>query len=359
MDRESRVAMTVSTHFAAVRALLLAAVAVAASGCTSFLEPREPYPITPPEPSPHSTVPRELDMVSLPPYVIEPPDILFLQAVKVVPKPPHHLEPFDAILIRVSNALADQPIAEAFYIDPEGNIDLGPAYGKIKVVGMTTDEAQAAIRRHLAQLIEDPQVSVSLAASAGVQQITGEHLVGMDGRIRLATYGSVYVAGMTLDEARAAIEAHLSQFLDQPEVSVDVFAYNSKTYYVITQGAGNGDNVAEFPITGNETVLDAIANLGGISPVSSTRIFIARPAPNGVGAEQILTVNWDEISRGATTATNYQILPRDRLYIAEDPYIKFDALITKYTRPFERLFGFVALGTSTLNRITRFGLGNL
>ncbi|MCI0332577.1 MAG: polysaccharide biosynthesis/export family protein [Planctomycetes bacterium] len=352
--------MTLFRRIAAVRALLLVATAVAASGgCTAFLEPREPYPITPPEPSPLSTVPRELDMVSLPPYVIEPPDILFLQAVRVVPKPPHRLEPFDAILIRVANAFADQPIAEAFFIDPEGNVDLGPTYGKVKVVGMTTEEAQAAIRRHLAQLIEDPQVSVSLAASAGVQQITGEHLVGSDGRVNLATYGSVYVAGMTLDQARQAIEAHLSQYLDKPQVAVDVFAYNSKTYYVITQGAGNGDNVAEFPITGNETVLDAIANLGGISPVSSTRIFIARPAPNGVGCEQILPVNWDEISRGASTATNYQILPRDRLYIAEDPYIKFDALLTKYTRPFERLFGFVALGTSTLNRITRFGLGNL
>jgi protein involved in polysaccharide export with SLBB domain len=352
--------MKLSKHFAAVRALVLAvAVTVANSGCTSFLEPREPYPITPPEPSPHSTVPRELDMVSLPPYVVEPPDILFIQAIKVVPKPPHRLEPFDAILIRVANAFADQPIAEAFFIDPEGNVDLGPTYGKVKVVDLTTEEAQAAIRRHLAQLIEDPQVSVSLAASAGVQQITGEHLVSMDGRINLATYGSVYVAGMTLDEARYAIEQHLSQFLDDPEISVDVFAYNSKTYYVITQGAGNGDNVVEFPVTGNETVLDAIANLGGISPVSSTRIFIARPAPNGVGCEQILPVNWEEISRGASTATNYQILPRDRLYIAEDPFIKFDALLTKYTRPFERLFGFVALGTSTLNRITRFGLGNL
>jgi len=352
--------MTLSKQFAAVRALLLAAAFVTATGgCTSFLEPREPYPITPPEPSALSTVPRELDMVSLPPYVIEPPDILFLQAVKVVPKPPHHLEPFDAILIRVSNAFADQPIQDAFYIDPEGNIDLGGSYGKVKVVELTTDEAQAAIRRHLSSLIEDPQVSVSLAASSGVQQITGEHLVGMDGRVQLSTYGSVYVAGMTLDEARAAIEAHLSNFLDKPEVAVDVFAFNSKTYYVVTQGAGNGDNVAKFPITGNETVLDAIANLGGISPVSSTRIFIARPAPNGVGAEQILNVNWDEISRGATTATNFQLLPRDRLYISEDPYIKFDALLTKYTRPFERLFGFVALGTSTLNRINRFGLGNL
>lgn len=337
---------------------MLFAVIVASGGCTSFLEPREPYPITPPEPSPHSTVPRELEMVSLPPYVIEPPDILFVQAVKVVPKPPHHLEPFDTIIVRVANAFADQPIAEAFTVDPEGNIDLGP-YGKVKVVDMTSDEAQAAIRRHLSAMIDDPQVTVSLAAAQGVQQITGEHLVRMDGRIQLATYGSVYVAGLTLDAARKAIEEHLSQFLDRPEIAVDVFAYNSKTYYVITQGAGNGDNVQELPVTGNETVLDAIANVGGISAVSSTRIFIARPAPNGVGCEQILPVNWDEISRGASTATNYQILPRDRLYIAEDPYIKFDSLVTKYTRPFERLFGFVALGTSTLNRITRFGLGNL
>ena len=352
--------MMLSRQIAAIRSLCLAAVAVAASGgCTAFLEPREPYPINPPEPSPLSTVPRELDMVSLPPYVVEPPDILIINAVKIVPKPPHKVEPFDGLLVRVGNAFADQPIADAFVVDPEGKLDLGPTYGRVSVAGLTTDEAQAAIRRHLAQLIEDPQVSVSLAFSAGAQQIVGEHLVGPDGRVNLGTYGSVYIAGMTVDQASEAIERQLSNFLDDPQVVVDVFAYNSKTYYIITQGAGNGDNVAEFPVTGNETVLDAIANLGGISPVSSTRIFIARPAPNGVGCEQILPVNWDEISRGASTATNYQLMPRDRLYIAEDPLIKFDTVLSKYTRPFERLFGFVSLGTAMLNRITRFGLGNL
>ena len=163
---------------------------------------------------------------------------------------------------------------------------------------------------------------------------------------------------MTIDEARAAIEQQLANYLDDPKVVVDVFAYNSKKYYVVTQGAGNGDSVNEFPITGNETVLDAIVQVGGISQVSSTRIFIARPAPNGVGCEQILPVNWDEISRGGSTATNYQIMPRDRIYIAEDPYIKFNSLVTKYTLPFERLFGFVSLGTAMANRITRYGLGN-
>jgi polysaccharide export outer membrane protein len=164
---------------------------------------------------------------------------------------------------------------------------------------------------------------------------------------------------MTVDEARAAIEKKLSAKLDRPEVVVDIFAYNSKKYYIITQGAGLGDNVAESPITGNETVLDAIARLGGISQVSSTNIWIARPAPNGTGAEQILPVNWDEISRGASTATNYQIMPGDRVYIAEDPMFRLNSIVVKYTTPFERIFGWISLGTGMANRITRYGLGTL
>jgi polysaccharide export outer membrane protein len=164
---------------------------------------------------------------------------------------------------------------------------------------------------------------------------------------------------LTLVQAREAIESHLSQYLEAPQIAVDVFAYNSKTYYVITQGAGLGDDVAEFPITGNETVLDAIANLGGIPQVSSTRIFIARPAPNGVGGEQILPVNWAEISRGGSTATNYQIMPRDRVYICEDPLIRFNTILTKVVDPMNRLFGVTSLGTAMLNQIKRFGLGSL
>ncbi|HMP18485.1 MAG TPA: polysaccharide biosynthesis/export family protein, partial [Gemmatales bacterium] len=102
-----------------------------------------------------------------------------------------------------------------------------------------------------------------LAQYRGMQQIKGEHMVGPDGTIRLGIYGSVFVAGMTLDEARSAIESHLSAYLQKPEVSVDVFAYNSKVYYVITDGGGFGEQVIPLPATGNETVLDAMSKVGG------------------------------------------------------------------------------------------------
>ena len=42
-------------------------------------------------PGEHTPVGRELEKVSLPPYVIEPPDILTIEALRVVPKAPYRI----------------------------------------------------------------------------------------------------------------------------------------------------------------------------------------------------------------------------------------------------------------------------
>jgi polysaccharide export outer membrane protein len=349
--------MIVSKLFRVIILANLAVTVVASTGCTGFFEPRYPIPTTVPPAAPTADPPRELDKIALPPYIIEPPDILLISALKVVPKPPYQLDIFDVVLIRVLGVFEDQPIAEAYSVQPDGTVDLGPTYGRVNVVGLTVQEAEDAIEQHLRQFVQAPEVSVSLAASAGAQQITGQHLVGMDGTVNLGSYGSVFVAGLTIPEARQAIERQLSLRLQEPEVIVDILAYNSKVYYVITEGAGFGDNIAKLPVTGNETVLDAVSNIGGLSRVSSKRIWISRPAPNGVGCAQILPVDWEAITRDAVTSTNYQLLPGDRLFIAEDPMARFDSVVARVTQPFERLLGFTSLGTATFNRIKRFGLG--
>jgi hypothetical protein len=140
-------------------------------------------------------------------------------------------------------------------------------------------------------------------------------------------------------------------------VSVDVFSYNSKVYYVITEGAGFGDNVARFPVTGNETVLDAIAGINGLSRLSSKDIWIARPAPSGVGCDQVLPVDIEAIMKGGSTATNYQLLPGDRVFIAQDPWIAFDSIIDKVCGPFERIFGVSLLGVQTVQTFNRLPFG--
>jgi polysaccharide biosynthesis/export protein len=335
----------------------LALVALwAGGGCHSVVDRPQPRLVGPQiAPPAGEPVPTEKEKTSLPVYVVEPPDILVIEAIRVVPKPPYHIQSTDVLDIKIDNI--PEPIAERFLVDPSGRIDFGPRLGKAQVGGMTTDEATQAVAQAISENYREPLVSVTLFQSSALQQVTGEHLVSPDGTVNLGTYGSVYVAGMTLEQANEAIVEQLSRKLDQPQVAVSVFAYNSKVYYVITQGAGSGDNVARLPVTGNETVLDAIAQINGLSRLSSKHIWIARPAPGGAGCDVILPVNWNEITAGAATATNYQILPGDRIFIAENKMIALDAALNKAIAPFERIFGFTLLSTQTIQTINRFPLG--
>jgi polysaccharide export outer membrane protein len=186
---------------------------------------------------------------------------------------------------------------------------------------------------------------------SGKQQIAGQHMVGQDGTVTLGSYGSVPLVGMTLAEAKRSIEAHLAQFLEAPEVAVDVFAYNSKVYYVITEGAGFGDGVTRFPVTGNETVLDAIANISGLTEVSSKKIWIARPSQHGQGV-QILPVDWQAVTAFGVASTNYQLMPGDRVFVAEDGLVAFDTHLAKLLAPLERAMGFSLLGAGTATRFS-------
>jgi len=124
---------------------------------------------------------------------------------------------------------------------------------------------------------------------------------------------------------------------------------------VITAGAGLGDNIRRIPVTGNETVLDAVSYVGGLSQVSSKQVWIARPAPGGFGCEQILPVEWDAITQGGSAATNYQLMPGDRLYIAEDRLLAANNFIGKVISPIERLFGVTSLGASTIRGLQTLG----
>jgi polysaccharide export outer membrane protein len=292
-------------------------------------------------------------MLQHPAYVIEPPDILLIDAIRVVPRPPYRIEPLDSISIQVFNLPAEEPIAGLFQVSPEGTINLGFSYGTVSVAWRTLEEAKEAIEKQLRDVrIKNPQVRVNLGQVGGVQLIRGEHLVRPDGTIGLGIYGSVSVWRMTLDQARVAIEQHLSQFFLEPQISVDVYAYNSKYYYVIADGAGYGQQILRFPITGKETVLDAVSQIYGLPLVSSKhKIWVARPDPADFCKQTILPVDWICLTEGGIPATNYQLLPNDRVYIQSQCLINTNNSLAKVFAPLERIFGITLLGSSTVQGI--------
>ena len=100
---------------------------------------------------------------------------------------------------------------------------------------------------------------------------------------------------------------------DWPELSVDPAADHS--YYVLTRKPGEPVEVRRFPITGNETVLDAASQVNGLSCV--VHIWVSRPVPGKVGGSQTLPVDWVAITQRGSTETNFQLLPGDQVFIEQ------------------------------------------
>jgi hypothetical protein len=59
-----------------------------------------------------------------------------------------------------------------------------------------------------------------------------------------------------------------------------------------------------------------------------------------------LPVNYLSITRGADSSTNYQLLPGDRVFIAEDKLLATNYFVNVITSPVNQLLGITQLGTN-------------
>src|SRR5207302_9173214 len=86
---------------------------------------------------------------------------------------------------------------------------------------------------------------------------------------------------------------------------------------------------------------------GGLPPVASkSRLWLARPGEHESDGD-VFPIDWCGITQRGSTATNYQILPGDRIYVAAIPAVTADTWIGRAIAPSERfsaLFGNVVLG---------------
>jgi RNA polymerase sigma factor (sigma-70 family) len=79
------------------------------------------------------------------------------------PKPPakdNRLQPGDVIRIHAPYSLVTDPLKGVYRIGADGVVSMG-TYGKAKVGGLTIPEAEAAIRKPLAELLRNPEVHVT------------------------------------------------------------------------------------------------------------------------------------------------------------------------------------------------------
>ncbi len=244
--------------------LALTLALAASCGCQTVKTPEERIA--------KSNIPKEFTKVSMPEYVVEPPDL---------------------ILIEVLEALPGRPITGERLVRPDGKVSLG-FYGDIYVAGLTVDQIKEKLVIHLRQFLKDQPLGL-----VRFNERTGNY-----------------------DEVEPA---------KSNSVFVDVAAYNSKVYYV----QGDVGSPGRLTITGNETVLDAIQFAGGLLPTAAPQnIRLVRPAPPGACCDQVLPVNFSAIVNVGDATTNYQIMPGDRLVVYRDPIVRTTIFIDRIAAPF-------------------------
>jgi protein involved in polysaccharide export with SLBB domain len=304
-----------------------------------------------------SNLPRENRKQAMPPYVVEPPDVLNLSVTSLSPVGGVRIQTNDVLNINVVPTLPNFPISGNFQVSNLGLVRLGVRYGSVMVRGMTLEEAEAAITQHLSNILNNPVATVSLAEARGYPEIDGDHLITQDGTLNFGAYGKVFVAGMPLEQVQDVLQKHFRDKLNlDATIGVTVSGYNSKVYYIVTDGGGAGLHISRLPITGTETVLDAVATIGGIGYSSSLySIWIARPNAEEAGCEQILPVNLVDIAKRGCTATNYQLLPGDRLFIKAEGVVAFSNTFTKLITPFYEISSAALLGQTTYQSLINPG----
>lgn len=139
--------------------------------------------------------------------------------------------------------------------------------------------------------------------------LSRETFVRMDGMISMPLLDDLQAAGRSPMEVKKDIQARLSEFIEQPEVTVILKAATSQKFYVIGEIAKPG----EYELTTDITVLQAFAMAGGFTEwADKDKIIILRREG---GQEKRIPVSYKEIVKGKNPEQNILIQAGDTIVI--------------------------------------------
>jgi protein involved in polysaccharide export with SLBB domain len=153
--------------------------------------------------------------------------------------------------------------------------------------------------------------------------------VGVDGRIDLGEHGRVRVEGRSLAE----IAGQLAEVLgtSPAAVQVGVVEYRSRQLFLFGQVVGWQRSV---PYQGQETVLDLLQRVGGITPGAEPRdVYVVRAHIAEGGRPEVYHVDLQAIVVGHDDKTNLRLLPNDQVYVGETRQARIERAIPPWFRP--------------------------
>jgi polysaccharide export outer membrane protein len=146
-----------------------------------------------------------------------------------------------------------------------------------------------------------------------------DQVVGPQGEIELGKYGRLQVVGKTTAEIERDVEQVIApQEPTAGRITVSLVARQSKVFYVL----GEVNSPGAYPLSGRETVLDAIIAAGGLTDSADQETITYVQATPPHDCRVVLPVCYREVVQLGDTSTNYQIGPGDRVYVPSQTLCK-------------------------------------
>ena len=146
------------------------------------------------------------------------------------------------------------------------------------------------------------------------QDLSRTVVVRPDGKISLPLIGDVQASGLNSSQVAAKIAARLTEFKENPNVSVSLKEVNSYFIYVLGEVLKPG----KYPLKSYATVLQGVSMAGGFTPFASkNRMQVIRTHENGDGKEhQIrIPVPYNELVSGKGEIENFILKTGDTIVV--------------------------------------------
>jgi polysaccharide export outer membrane protein len=139
-------------------------------------------------------------------------------------------------------------------------------------------------------------------------------VVRPDGKISLPLVGDVQASGLSASQVAAKIAARLTEFKENPNVSVSIKEVNSYFIYVLGEVAKPG----KYPIKSYATVLQGVSLAGGFTNFASkSKMAVIRNITGNDGDQhQIrIPVPYDELVSGKGAIENFVLKSGDTIVV--------------------------------------------
>lgn len=157
--------------------------------------------------------------------------------------------------------------------------------------------------------------------------ITGKYTVEADGTFTFALIGRVTAGGRSPRELEADLRKRLADgYFKNPQVSVAVEQYRSQQIFIV----GEVRTPGAYPLTGDMTLIEALARAGSVTPAASGEALIVHPRtaksgpllPGQDADAEVVRVDVKALQSGQLSQ-NYRLRDGDTIFLpaAEIIYI--------------------------------------